>query len=233
MLNFCTTWTKLKKIDLTSRNYMINKMTTLFFDTETSGLPIDRRVPALQNEINWPQLVSLSWSVWVSEDCVKRVTYVIRPRGWVISDKSITVHGITQEFAEKNGSDLGEVLMEFRADIMRSDLIVAHNMEFDKNVVFHAFAWHLKKDPRRFWPEAAEFCSQTTAKGELKLPWAYAKANDPYKMPGLDEVYTATFNEPAPPAAHSSARDVEVLEKIYWARWSPSQSPAPQAMPAH
>jgi hypothetical protein len=40
-----------------------------------------------------------------------------------------------------------------------------------------------------------------------------------YKMPGLDELYRATFNEPAPPSAHSSDRDVEVLEKIYWARW--------------
>jgi DNA polymerase III epsilon subunit-like protein len=214
----------LKKIVFNPRKYMITKMTTLFFDTETSGLPIDRRVPALQNEVNCPQLVSLSWSLWVSEDCVKRVTYVIRPRGWIIGEKSIAVHGITQEFAEKNGSDLGEVLMEFRADIIRSNRIIAHNIEFDKNVVFHAFAWHLRKDPRRFWPEAAEFCSQTMAKGELKLPWAYSKPNDPYKMPGLDEVYTATFNEPAPPAAHSSARDVEVLEKIYWARWGQSRA---------
>ena len=198
-------------------------MTTLFFDTETTGLPIDRRVPALQNEVNWPQLVSLSWSLWNSGECVKKASHVIHPQGWTITADSIKYHGITQEYAEKNGSDLTEVLMEFRADVMRCDRIVAHNMEFDKNVVFHAFAWHLKKDPRRFWPEAAEFCSQTMAKGELKLPFAYAKAyanaSDPYKMPGLDELYTATFNEPAPPAAHSSARDVEVLEKIYWTRW--------------
>jgi DNA polymerase III epsilon subunit-like protein len=195
-------------------------MTTLFFDTETTGLPIDRRVPALQNEVNWPQLVSLSWSLWDASEgeCVKRGSHVIHPQGWTISAESTRIHGITQEYAEKNGSDLTEVLMEFRDDVMGCNRIVAHNMEFDKNVVFHAFAWHLKKDPRRFWP-ADEFCSQTTAKGELKLPWQYAKANDPYKMPGLDEVYTATFNEPAPPAAHSSARDVEVLEKIYWTRW--------------
>ena len=195
-------------------------MTTLFFDTETTGLPIDRRVPALQNEVNWPQLVSLSWSLWTGE-CVKRASYIIRPQGWKISAGSIAVHGINQEKAEAEGSPLADVMAEFRADIMRSNRIVAHNMEFDKNVVFHAFAWHLKKDPRRFWPPMEhEFCSQTKAKGELKLPWPYSKPSDPYKLPGLDEVYTATFNEPAPPAAHSSSRDVEVLEKIYWARWS-------------
>ena len=200
-------------------------MTTLFFDTETTDLPIDRRVPALQNEVNWPQIVSLSWSLWDAGECVKRASFIIKPQGWKITERSIAVHGITQEIAEAKGSPLAEVLMEFRGDVMRCNRIVAHNMEFDKNVVFHAFAWHLKKDPRRFWPEAAEFCSQTTAKGELKLPWAYSRASDPYKMPGLDELYRATFNEPAPPSAHSSARDVEVLEKIYWARWPPQQTP--------
>jgi DNA polymerase III epsilon subunit-like protein len=193
-------------------------MTTLFFDTETTGLPIDRRVPALENGVNWPQLVSLSWSLWNASECVKSASYIIRPQGWIISAKSITVHGINQEKAEAEGLPLAEVMAEFRADVMRCNRIVAHNMEFDKNVIFHAFAWHLKKDPRRFWPPN-EFCSQTKAKDELKLPWAYSKPSDPYKLPGLDELYTATFNEPAPPAAHSSSRDVEVLEKIYWARW--------------
>lgn len=194
-------------------------MTTLFFDTETTGLPIDRKIPALQNEKNWPQLVSLSWSLWEGGECVKRESHIIRPRGWTIPASSALIHGITQELAEANGSPLENALDSIRKDIIRSSKIVAHNMEFDKNVLFHAFAWHLRKDPRKFWPEAAEFCSQTVAKGELKLPYAYSKPNDLYKLPGLDEVYRATFNEEAPPSAHSSARDVEVLEKIYWARW--------------
>lgn len=195
-------------------------MTTLFFDTETTGLPIDRRVPALQNEINWPQLVSLSWSVWTSGVCVKRESHLIKPQGWKIPLGATAIHGITNAVAEAIGEPLAEVLALMKEDIVRCDTIVAHNMEFDKNVLFHAYAWHLKKDPRKFWPTKGEFCSQTTSKGELKLPFAYANAKDPYKMPGLDELYKLTFNEPAPPAAHCSARDVEVLEKIYWKRWS-------------
>lgn len=194
-------------------------MSTLFFDTETTGLPIRRQLPALQKENNWPQLVSLSWSVWTNGECVKRASHIIRPQGWNIPAQATAIHGITQEEAEKNGSPLDNVLMDFRSDVKKSQRIVAHNMEFDKNVIFNAFAWHLRKDPRLFWLEAAEFCSQTVSKDELKMPWKYAKPNDLYKMPGLDELYTATFNEPAPPKAHCSARDVEVLEKIYWARW--------------
>ena len=196
---------------------------TLLFDTETTGLPIDRRVPALDNEVNWPQLVSLSWSVWKDGECVKKESHLIKPQGWVIPQESTAIHGITTEMAAANGSDLLDALMSFRADVVKcfdGGRIVAHNMEFDKNVVFHAFAWNLRKDPRKFWPEDAEFCSQTKAKDELKLPFAYAKPNDQYKLPGLDELYRATFNEPAPPSAHSSSRDVDVLEKIYFARWA-------------
>jgi DNA polymerase III epsilon subunit-like protein len=198
-------------------------MATLFFDTETTGLPIDRRIPALQNEENWPQLVSLSWSLWSEGKCVKRGSNTIKPQGWTIPAGATAIHGISQENAENNGVPLIDALMEFKQCVIQSDRIVAHNMEFDKNVIFHAFAWHLKKDPRRFWPEWAEFCSMNMAKDELKIPFANAKkTGDPYKMPGLDEVYRATFNMPAPAKAHSSDRDVEVLEKIYWARWPPS-----------
>ena len=194
-------------------------MTTLFFDTETTGLPIDRRIPALQNEINWPQLVSVSWSVWNEGECVKRETRLIKPEGWTIPADSTRIHGITTEMAEENGTSLNEALDAFKEDLMGRNRIIAHNMEFDKNVLFHAFAWHLGKYPRKFWDDSRDFCSQSAATGELKLPWAYAKNADMYKMPGLDELYKATFNEDAPPKAHSSARDVEVLEKIYWARW--------------
>ena len=197
-------------------------MTTLFFDTETTGLPIDRRISALQNGVNWPQLVSISWSIWTDGKCVKRVSHIIKPRGWVIPVGATAIHGISHEEAQMNGIPLLDALMEFKQGIIQSNRIVAHNMEFDKNVIFHAFAWHLKKDPRRFWREEAEFCSMTVAKDELKIPFTNANKNkngDLYKMPGLDEVFRATFNEPVPPKAHSSDRDVEVLEKIYWARW--------------
>jgi hypothetical protein len=57
------------------------------------------------------------------------------------------------------------------------------------------------------------------SKNELKLPARYPKPWDMYKMPRLDELYEATFKEPAPAGAHRADRDVEVLEKIVWARW--------------
>lgn len=193
---------------------------TLFFDTETTGLPKYRHVGALQQEGNWPDLVSISWSLYEGKIGVKRVSRIIKPEGWTIPDDSVQFHGITQEMAEATGSPLSDVLNEIREDIVRCDHIVAHNMEFDKNVLFNAFAWRTKKDPRKFWKPSTEFCSLQKAKDELKIPGKYPRSKDPYKMPKLDEVFIKTFNEPAPANAHNAERDVIVLEKIAMARWT-------------
>ena len=127
----------------------------LFFDTETTGLPVDSKRDALSSNGNWPDLVSISWSLYNGESCIKRVTYLIKPDGWVIPEESIRIHKITMERAQAEGASLAEVLEELRGDISKSKYIVAHNMQFDKNVLFHAYAWRLKKDPRKFWPLAA------------------------------------------------------------------------------
>jgi DNA polymerase III epsilon subunit-like protein len=197
---------------------------TLFFDTETTGLPIDQKVEALQVKGNWPDLVSISWSLYDGFNCVKRVSRVIRPQGWEIPEDSVRFHGITTEMAMATGFPLAEVLDEMREDIKRSNRIIAHNMAFDKNVLFNAFAWRLGKDARKFWPVSADskgsdFCSLQTGKDELKLPGKYPTSKDPYKMPGLDELYRATFQEEPPSGAHNAERDVRVLEKIVLTRW--------------
>ena len=224
----------MKKIDVECRfigNQKPNKMAfVLFFDTETTGLPIDKKKDALSSNGNWPDLVSISWSLcyvstypvslYPAESCIKKVTYLIKPGGWVIPEESTRIHQITMERANAEGVPLAEVLEELRGDILESKYIVAHNMQFDKNVLFHAYAWRLGKDPRKFWPSAsAEFCSLQKSKDELKLPARYPKPGDMYKMPRLDELYEATFHKPAPAGAHRADRDVEVLEDIVWARW--------------
>jgi DNA polymerase III epsilon subunit-like protein len=192
---------------------------TLFFDTETTGLPVNKKMEALRCKGNWPDLVSISWSVYDEDVCVKRVTHIVRPDLWTIPEESIAIHKITMERAHAEGLPLAEVMEEFHSDLVKCSRFVAHNMAFDKNIIFNAFAWRLGKDPRKFWLEDAEFCSLEKSKNELKLPARYPKPWDMYKMPRLDELYEATFKEPAPAGAHRADRDVEVLEKIVWARW--------------
>jgi DNA polymerase III epsilon subunit-like protein len=190
----------------------------LFFDTETTGLPKKRGVSALDDSSVWPDLVSISWQLYDDRELLRKESHIIKPEGFKIPDESVKFHGITTEFAEVHGKPLNEILIQFAEDVILSDRIVAHNLEFDKNVIFHAFKWRLSKDVN-WWPVSSEFCSLQKAMNEMKMPSKFGKPSDPYKMPGLDELWKDTFGTDAPANAHSSERDVDVLQKIVWRRW--------------
>jgi DNA polymerase III epsilon subunit-like protein len=194
----------------------------LFFDTETTGLPRARNISALQCADIWPDIVSISWIVHTihSRTPPTKHTYIIKPDGWHIPADSIRIHGITNELAQTNGRPLAEVMAKFKDAVHSARHIIAHNMEFDKNVIHHAFKWRLGTDPLLFWDSRKEFCSMLQSKNELKIPGRYPKPSDPYKNPGLDELYRVTFKGKEPPSgAHSADRDVEVLYQIVANRW--------------
>jgi DNA polymerase III epsilon subunit-like protein len=200
-------------------------MRILFFDTETTGLPKDRNLNALLSRGNWPDLVSISWMLF---DCcssssgptlVRKETHIIKPQGWNIPAEAAGIHGITDEIAHERGVPLREVLLKFKQDMEGCAHIIAHNMEFDRNVLQAAYKWRLNADPNVFWPTEAEVCTMVLSQGELKLPAKWPKPGNLYKPPRLDELWVATFGEPAPVDAHSADRDVDVLQKIFWARW--------------
>ena len=192
-------------------------MRTVIFDTETTGLPKFRRISAMDKKDNWPDLVSICWLVFEDGKQMTNSYHVIQPMGWTISEEAAAIHGITTEMA-KGGDNMREILSAFREDIRTADRIVAHNLDFDKNVILHAFLWRLQ-EPVVFWPDRADFCTAEMTKNILKLPSKYPRPNDLYKIPTLNELYEATFQEPAPPNDHSAERDVDVLQRIYWKRW--------------
>jgi DNA polymerase III epsilon subunit-like protein len=53
----------------------------------------------------------------------------------VISEDSIKFHGITQEISESKGISIDVVLFTFISDMRNADMIVAHNVEFDLNMI--------------------------------------------------------------------------------------------------
>ncbi len=204
---------------MTSRATLIMNSRILFFDTETTGLPKDRNLNAILQRGNWPDLVSISWIVYDGGVQVKKESHIIRPQGWNIPADAAKIHGITDEIAHEQGVSLRDVLHTFTTDLQGCKYVVAHNMEFDRNVLHAAYKWRLNADPREFWPYEAEICTMVLSRDELRLPAKYPKPNDPFKMPRLDELYEATFNAKAPAGAHSADRDTEVLVAIFLTRW--------------
>ena len=195
-------------------------MKVIFFDTETTGLPKSWKKDALTAPDNWPDLVSIAWWIFESRELVKKEYHIIRPDGWTISDGSIEKHGITQESALAHGDPLADVLAIFQEDLAGAGHVIAHNMNFDKNVLFNAYQWRLDQDPTHFWHVAAEFCSMKKSTAELRIPSKFGRPGDLWKWPGLDELYSATFGRAPPADAHNADRDVDVLQQIVWKRWS-------------
>jgi len=191
------------------------QMRLLFLDTETTGLP-KKRSSALDERGVWPDIVSIAWALYDTGVLCKKVYSVVQPDGWNIPADSIRIHGITMEKASSQGKPLAEMLELLAIDLATVDAVVAHNLDFDKNVVFNAYKWRLGRDPRPIWP-LAEICTMRKSEAELKLPSSHPRPGR-FKLPSLKELYVATFNtEPA--EQHNSLKDVELLCEIYWSRW--------------
>jgi DNA polymerase III epsilon subunit-like protein len=172
----------------------------MFFDTETTGLPRCRD-QAYKNPGNWPHIVSIAWII----PGVKKEYYIIKPQ-WEIPQESVRIHGITYEHALKEGSDLKEVLDKFWSDLGSRPLI-AHNLDFDLNVLVNAELWDLK---RQYPPIKKTYCTMELTKNILKIPGQYG-----YKFPKLSELYEFIFKK-KPEGLHNSLKDTELLVEIYY-----------------
>jgi DNA polymerase III epsilon subunit-like protein len=102
-------------------------MGIVFVDTETTGLP-----SALAMTGRLPRVVQLAA---VLTDPYGRVldefSTLIRPDGWRIPQKAIAIHGITTKRCREEGVPVQDALARLTAFALRSDTLVAHNLEFD------------------------------------------------------------------------------------------------------
>lgn len=107
------------------------------FDVETTGLP-KRRGASLEDLDNWPHIVQISWVVYdVMDGAIESIndSIIKLPDNVIIPEDSIKVHGITNEMVMENGKDIKKVLRYFLTDCVNSDLLVAHNIEFDETII--------------------------------------------------------------------------------------------------
>lgn len=111
------------------------------FDFETSGLPTGRRnvevTSETLNNFDDCRAVSLSAARFSSKGRIlDTFDAIVQPDNFQIGERSIEVHGITQEMAERNGRPFTEVFTDFIRFIgPRTTTLVAHNAQFDKSVL--------------------------------------------------------------------------------------------------
>jgi DNA polymerase III epsilon subunit-like protein len=159
----------------------------LFFDTETSDLPRRWNAPAADVD-NWPRLVQICWVPATADgELSDPHTHLIRPEGFRIARSATQVHGISTAHARKHGEPLGPVLVEFVEAVEAADEIVAHNIDFDVNIVG---AELIRGGMPNVLTAKTQRCTMKESADYCKLPGRYG-----YKWPNLPELHRILFGE--------------------------------------
>ena len=113
-------------------------MKVIVFDTETNGLiPRDKNIVS-ENLDLMPYIVQLSYILFdtTSKKIVIEQDFIIRvPDDVEISKESSNVHGITKEISNRDGISIVDALDSFNISLTKADIIIAHNIAFDTNMI--------------------------------------------------------------------------------------------------
>lgn len=197
---------KIKKFQI-SLSERTSSKSFLFFDTETTGLP--KNWKASYKELNnWPRLVQIAWIVADKNGNIsEQKNYLVKPNDFSIPDDATRVHKISTQKAFQNGYELEYILQQFNKSLFAVDYIVAHNINFDINVVASEL-FRFRIDSEIF--EKEQICTMERTTNFCKLPGNYG-----YKFPKLSELhhklFQTTFEE-----AHDASVDIKATYKCFY-----------------
>ena len=191
-------------------------MKILIFDTETTGLP--ERNAAILSTHKWPYIVQLSYLIYDTDehmvlDYIDRIIKL--PPGISISKESEDIHKISDEISKSKGVDIKHELIEFNKQILNVDLIIAHNISFDKNIIMvecvrHKINYNFTKNNKRI----PEYCTMKNSINLCKIVRHYKNGEQYYKFPKLMELHQHLFNS-VPEGLHNSMIDVLACLRCY------------------
>ena len=186
-------------------------MKELFFDTETTGLPL--KGARYNTDFNsFPYIVQLSWFFDGHFN-----DFIIKPDGYEISGEVSKIHGITHEMAIEKGVNIGEVIPLFINDCMIADKIIGHNIYFDISII-KANILRSSNGVTQYYNEIVEPALDKSKRvctmlKTIKFVGAYFSDGKRGKFPTLEELYLKLFNEDFP--AHNSLEDVKATKRCY------------------
>ncbi|WP_442592523.1 3'-5' exonuclease [Parapusillimonas sp. JC17] len=192
----------------------------LFYDTETTGLPLFSQP---SEDPAQPHIVQLAAALvdLDSRQTLASMDVIVRPDGWTIPEEVAAIHGITTEKA----ADLGvpeQQAVEMFFDLWRGRLRVGHNEQFDARILRiaqHRFPNRFTESDFDIWKGGVADCTQRLATPILKLPPTAkmrAAGRHHHKSANLSEAY-AHFTGQELQDAHSAMADVQGCMTVYFA----------------
>ena len=179
-------------------------MRILIFDTETSGL-----------NPQWNVILQLSYQIvdsdsWTTQKTVNH--YFAWPEDKLrVTQEAITVNGLTEEvLASKQLSNRKTALEEFVADKDSCELLVAHNLEFDKKFIIASCREEGVKYANSGWGQSYDTMKRTTSYCQISKAWGNG-----YKWPKLTELADCLGVDYSQIALHDSSGDVELTKQCF------------------
>ena len=179
-------------------------MRILFFDTETSGL-----------NPQWNVILQLSYQIVDSDSWATKKTvnhYFAWPEDKSrVTQEAINVNGLTEGVLNsKQLSNRKTALEEFVADKDSCDLLVAHNLEFDKKFILEACREEGVKYANSGWSKSYDTMKRTTSYCQIPKDWGSG-----YKWPKLTELADCLGVGYSQIVLHDSSGDVELTKLCF------------------
>lgn len=192
----------------------------LFFDTETTGLPLFDQP---SEDPRQPHIVQLGACLVDidTRDTIASIDLIVRPDGWTIPGEVLAVHGITTEHALRVGVSesmaVGMLLELWNETEPR--LRIAHNEAFDARILRIALMRYEDAGLADRWKAAPAKCTARMATPVMKLPPTErmrAANRTHFKTPSLREAYLFFTGQPHD-NAHQAMADVQACMACFFA----------------
>jgi DNA polymerase III subunit epsilon len=180
----------------------------LFYDTETTGLPLYGEP---SEDPQQPHIVQLA-ACLVNLDTHKTVSsidFVIKPDGFEILPEVTAIHGITTEYANICGISEAVAIVALFSMWQQATVRIGHNEPFDARIMRIAQARHgIDEISMRCWKEGTSECTMKLARPHTAL--------EKNKNPKLSEAYRHFMGKELD-SAHTAMADVLGCMSVYFA----------------
>lgn len=188
----------------------------LFFDTETTGLY------SWQDPEFVPKVVQVGAILQDTDSgrVLAEMNFLNADAGR-IPEEATKIHGVTTDLARNFGVPIGKISILLQGLIRRADVVVAHNLEFDAQILADncLTAWQAMEDKQ-------QVCTMLSNREIVKAPLSerqikffaerpYLKESD-YKNPSLAETYKHYFDADLIDA-HDAMADVRACRDVFMA----------------
>lgn len=181
-------------------------MNYLFFDTETTGFPLNDVAP---RAIGQARIIQLA-AVLLDNNLKERACFstLIKPEGWEVQPGAQSVHGISTEDCEDYGIPIDDALRVFQRMEAQAGVRIAHNISFDNRML----GLELYKGTSSF-----DFCTMQVMTNKCQIE----SKRGGFKWPKLKEAFKYCFGTELE-NAHDALADVRACIKIF--QWLKSQN---------